>query len=88
MLRYREDLTPLVWFLSVFCVDVAIYLTIDAWWVLVPYALLSLIPKASACASDFHSNGALPTLVPSRLFSAGPPRALMLSVAFNLGGAE
>jgi outer membrane receptor protein involved in Fe transport len=39
-------------------------------------------------ASDFHTNGVLPTLVPSRLFSAGPPRALLLSLAVNLGGAE
>ncbi len=54
MFRHREDLSPVVLFLCVFCVDVAVYLTVDAWWLLVPYGLLSLIPKASACAYNHH----------------------------------
>lgn len=36
--------------------------------------------------SDFQTTGQLPTLVPSRLFSAGAPRMLMLSLTVNLGG--
>lgn len=37
--------------------------------------------------SDFHTQGQLPTLVPARMFSAGAPRSLMLSVGINLGGS-
>jgi len=52
--RYREDSIYVALFLCTFCVDVLVYLTVDAWWLLVPYALLSLIPKASACAFNHH----------------------------------
>ena len=38
-------------------------------------------------ASDFHSQGLQPTLVPDRTFTAGPPRALFLTLGFNFGGA-
>ena len=54
MFRYRADLVPTLLLLSVFSVDVAVYLTVDAWWLLVPYGLLSLIPKAGACAFNHH----------------------------------
>lgn len=37
-------------------------------------------------ASDFHTAGSLPTLVPARLFSAGPPRAFQLTLGLHLGG--
>jgi TonB family protein len=37
-------------------------------------------------ASDFRTSGALPTLVPVRHFSAGAPRAVMLTLALHLGG--
>ncbi len=37
-------------------------------------------------ASDFHSQPQ-PTLVPDRTFTAGPPRALFLTLGFNFGGA-
>ncbi|MEW6435338.1 MAG: TonB family protein [Myxococcota bacterium] len=37
-------------------------------------------------ASDFRTSGTLPTLVPVRHFSAGAPRAVMLTLAFRLGG--
>ena len=36
-------------------------------------------------ASDFHTEGA-PTLVPSRLFSAGPPRAFFVTLGLHFGG--
>ena len=36
--------------------------------------------------SDFHTNGPLPTLVPSRMFSAGAPRSMMVTLGVNLGG--
>jgi TonB family protein len=36
-------------------------------------------------ASDFHSQPQ-PTLVPDRTFTAGPPRALFLTLGFNFGG--
>ena len=35
--------------------------------------------------SDYHSQS-LPTLVASRMFSAGPPRTVLFSLAVNLGG--
>jgi len=38
-------------------------------------------------ASDFQTTGVLPTLVPSRLFSAGAPRSILVSLAVNLGGS-
>jgi TonB family protein len=38
--------------------------------------------------SDFHSDPNLPTLVPTRHFSAGAPRALFLSISVNLGGEK
>jgi len=37
-------------------------------------------------ASDFHSQSQ-PTLVPVRHFTAGAPRALLFTVAFNVGGS-
>jgi iron complex outermembrane receptor protein len=37
-------------------------------------------------ASDFRTAGSTPTLVPARHFSAGAPRAVMLTLAFHLGG--
>jgi iron complex outermembrane recepter protein len=37
-------------------------------------------------ASDFHSQSQ-PTLVPDRTFTAGPPRALFLTLGFSFGGA-
>ncbi len=54
MFRYREDLLPVVLLLGIFSIDVAVYLCVDSWWLLVPYALLSLIPKAAACAFNHH----------------------------------
>lgn len=38
-------------------------------------------------ASDFQTTPPFPTLVPVRHFTAGAPRALMLTIAFNVGGA-
>jgi hypothetical protein len=37
-------------------------------------------------ASDFRTDGAPPTLVPARMFSAGAPRAFLLTVGLRLGG--
>ncbi|MFZ5444263.1 MAG: TonB family protein [Myxococcota bacterium] len=37
-------------------------------------------------ASDFHTGGSLPTLVPAHHFAAGAPRAVMLTVGVHLGG--
>ena len=37
-------------------------------------------------ASDFHTGGSLPTLVPALHFAAGPPRAFMLTLGVHLGG--
>jgi fatty acid desaturase len=54
MFRHREDLPRVVLFLAIFLVDLAMYLTIDAWQLLVLYGALSLIPKASACAFNHH----------------------------------
>lgn len=37
-------------------------------------------------ASDFHTSGALPTLVPAHHFAAGAPRAVLLTLGVHLGG--
>lgn len=37
-------------------------------------------------ASDFRTSGSLPTLVPVRHFSAGAPRAVLVTLAVHLGG--
>lgn len=37
-------------------------------------------------ASDFRTTGSLPTLVPARMFSAGAPRTMLLTVGVHLGG--
>lgn len=37
-------------------------------------------------ASDFHTAGSLPTLVPSRHFAAGAPRAFLVTLGVHLGG--
>jgi iron complex outermembrane recepter protein len=37
-------------------------------------------------ASDFHTSGSLPSLVPARHFAAGAPRAVMLTLGVHLGG--
>lgn len=54
MFRYKEDRVPVLLLVLLFSVDVAVYLTVDAWWVLLPYGLLSLLPKAGACAFNHH----------------------------------
>ena len=38
-------------------------------------------------ASDFRTSPGFPTLVPARMFSAGAPRQLMLTLTVNVGGA-
>ncbi len=37
-------------------------------------------------ASDFRTSGSLPTLVPARMFSAGPPRAVSVTLGLHFGG--
>ena len=37
-------------------------------------------------ASDFHTSGSLPSLVPTRHFAAGAPRAFVLTLSVHLGG--
>lgn len=37
-------------------------------------------------ASDFHTSGSLPSLVPTRHFVAGAPRAVLLTLGMHLGG--
>lgn len=37
-------------------------------------------------ASDFHTSGNLPSLVPARQFAAGAPRAFLVTVGLHLGG--
>jgi len=54
MFRYREDRVPVLLLLALFSVDVAVYLAVDSWWLLLAYGLLSLLPKAGACAFNHH----------------------------------
>ena len=37
-------------------------------------------------ASDFHTGGSLPTLVPAIHFAAGAPLAVMVTLGIHLGG--
>lgn len=37
-------------------------------------------------ASDFHTSGSLPALVPARHFAAGAPRAFLVTVGLHFGG--
>ncbi len=37
-------------------------------------------------ASDFHTSGSLPSLVPARHFAAGAPRMVLVTLAVHLGG--
>ena len=37
-------------------------------------------------ASDFHTGGSLPSLVPALHFAAGAPRAVMITLGIHLGG--
>ncbi|MBL8914600.1 MAG: TonB-dependent receptor [Archangium sp.] len=37
-------------------------------------------------ASDFHTSGSLPSLVPARHFAAGAPRAFLLTIGVHFGG--
>lgn len=39
-------------------------------------------------ASDFHTTGALPSLVPAHMFAAGAPRAFMVTLGLHFGGEE
>lgn len=54
MFRYKEDRVPVLLLVLIFAVDVAVYRTVDTWWVLLAYGLLSLLPKAGACAFNHH----------------------------------
>jgi fatty acid desaturase len=54
MFRHREDRVPVLLLLVLFAVDLAVYWAVDAWWVLLAYGLLSLMPKAGACAFNHH----------------------------------
>ena len=52
-------------------------------------ALLSRVGHNSGAyktASDFHTSGSLPSLVPARHFAAGAPRMVLVTLAVHLGG--
>lgn len=60
-------------------------------WVTVGLAVTNLFDRRYRLsefnfASDFQTTPPFPTLVPVRHFTAGAPRALMVTVALNLGG--
>jgi len=54
MFRHPEDRLPLLLMFGLFCVDVSVYLFVDHWFLLLAYALLSMLPKAGICAFNHH----------------------------------
>lgn len=73
----------------IFVVDASAEL---AWkWVTLGFSVTNLLNTQYRLgefnfASDFHTSGTLPTLVPARMFSAGAPRAAMLTLGLHFGG--
>lgn len=54
MFRYKADRLPVLLLVLLFSVDVAVYLAVDTWWLLLAWGLFSLLPKAGACAFNHH----------------------------------
>lgn len=54
LFRYSEDRVPIACFLALFAIDVTIYLTVDAWWLLATWFVLGILPKACVCAFNHH----------------------------------
>jgi fatty acid desaturase len=54
MFRYREDRLPTLLIFCLFAVDLSVYFFVDHWFLLLAYALLSMLPKAGVCAYNHH----------------------------------
>jgi fatty acid desaturase len=52
--RYPADRVRIAIFLAIFCVDIAVYLLVDHWALLLLYFGLGILPKASVCAFNHH----------------------------------
>lgn len=54
LFRYAEDRAPVAWFILLFAVDLTLYLAVDAWWALLLWFGLGILPKACVCAFNHH----------------------------------
>lgn len=79
LFRHREDRGPVFWFLVLFAVDVAVYLSVEAVWGLLLWFVVGILPKACACAYNHHHQH-VPTF-----HRAGLNRALELVYALQTG---
>lgn len=59
MFRYREDRLPVVLILAFTALDFGLYLLTDSLWVLVPYFLLTIVPKGIVSAWNHHHQHAM-----------------------------
>ncbi len=53
--RHAEDRLPVFLILSLLAIDFTVYALVDNVFVLVAYALLSMLPKAGVCAFNHHA---------------------------------
>lgn len=54
MFRHPEDRLPVALILSLFAVDLSVYLFVDHWFLVLAYSLISMLPKAGVCAFNHH----------------------------------
>jgi fatty acid desaturase len=54
MFRHVEDRLPILLILCLFGVDVSVYATVDNFFIVAAYGLLSMLPKAGICAYNHH----------------------------------
>lgn len=79
MFRYREDRLPTLLIFCLFAVDLSVYYFVDHWFLLLAWALLSMLPKAGVCAYNHHHQHV------SLFTSALPNRLLELVFALMTG---
>jgi fatty acid desaturase len=79
MFRHAADRLPVFLFCCLFVVDLSVYALVDAWWLLVAYAVISIVPKAGACAFNHHHQHV------STFTSPLPNRLLELMYALQTG---
>jgi fatty acid desaturase len=79
MFRHPADRLPVFLFTCLLLVDLTVYAFVDAWWLLLPYAALAMMPKAAACAYNHHHQHV------STFTSALPNRLLELMYVLHTG---
>lgn len=54
MFRHPEDRLPVAAILFIFAIDVSVYALVDQWFIVLAWALISMLPKAGICAFNHH----------------------------------